>query len=342
MRRKVYLLTTGGTIAFRSRENGTAVMDFSPENLVSELGLTDVDLEVRHIMKKGSMDIIADDWQVIAGSTADVLCTRPQGVVILHGTDTMHYTASALSFMLQDLSVPVVLTGSMIPGGDAGTDAGFNLKNAVTVAAYADLAEVCIVFSGDLKMKKGLIIRGCRARKMHSYGTNAFESINIPPIGYIQDGEIIYSDMEICRREERQLKKITNLNPNVVLVKLTPTITLQTLARFLEGNAGAVLEGTGIGHIRTDLQEAIASFKNPTAISTQTIYGGERLGMYDVDKSILNIKNIIPTSDMNSETALVKLMWALAQHGDIRSIMLKNIAGEISEKENLVDSINCK
>ncbi len=330
MRPKVFVLTTGGTIAHRSTRNGPAVMDFQPEELVSEIGLPDIDIEFWEIIQKGSMDIVPGDWKVIANAAAEVLTKRPAGVVILHGTDTMHYTASALSFMLRDLGVPVVLTGSMIPGGDAGSDSLPNLRDAMTVAAYSDVAEVCIVFSGDPERNTGLIIRGCRARKIHSHAINAFDSINVPPIGHLDGGEIRYTDLKSNKRKQSDLKLTTGLDANVVLVKLNPAMTEGALARFLEGASGAVLEGTGIGHIRTGLQEAVATFGQPTVMSTQAIYGGEHLGLYDADKAILEIGNIIPGRDMNSETALVKLMWALEQKGDVRSLMLTNIAGEIS------------
>lgn len=331
MKPKVFVLTTGGTIAHRSKRGGPAVMDFNPEQLVSEIGLPDIELEFSGIIQKGSMNIVPDDWKIIAAATAEILMRRPGGIVILHGTDTMHYTAAALSFMLQDLSAPVVLTGSMIPGGDPGSDSPANLRDAVRVAAYSDFAEVCIVFSGDAERKTGLIIRGSRARKIHSSAINAFDSINVPPIGALDGDEIKYSGLKTNKRKPSDVKLTTDLNSNVALIKLHPAMTAEMLARSLEGASGAVLEGTGIGHVRADLLKVVASFGEPTVISTQTVYGGERLGLYDADKSILAIGNIIPGRDMNSETAVVKLMWALQQKGDVRSLMLTDIAGEISE-----------
>jgi L-asparaginase/Glu-tRNA(Gln) amidotransferase subunit D len=104
----------------------------------------------------------------------------------------------------------------------------------------------------------------------------------------------------------------------------------EMLARYLVGSSAAVLEGTGVGHIRTDLQTVVAQFGKPVVISTQAVYGGEKLGGYDVDRHILALHNVIPVGDMASETALVKLMWALRQGGDVKSIMRTNIAGEIS------------
>jgi L-asparaginase type I len=306
-------------------------MNADPKELVAAIGLPDINLEFKAILRKGSMDIMPDDWKIIAAATADAISHQSIGVVILHGTDTMHYTASALSFMLQDLGVPVVLTGSMIPGGDTGTDALPNLRDAIRVAAHSDLAEVCIVFSADVERTKGVIIRGNRARKNNSNAINAFDSINVLPIGYVERGNIVLSNLEAKRRKPSKLRLTTDLDQNVVLIKLNPAVTSTILARQLGSASGAVLEGTGVGHIKTDLQKVVADFNKPTVISTQTIYGGERLGSYDVDRHILDISNVIPAGDMNSETALVKLMWALKQDGEVISIMRKDIAGEISE-----------
>ena len=119
MKPKVLVLTTGGTIGHRSQQDGVAVMDFDPQGLIASIGLPDVDLEFRSIFRKGSMDIVPGDWVVLAEAVAQAVALQPRGVVILHGTDTMHYTASALAFMLRDLGVPVVMTGSMIPGAIA-------------------------------------------------------------------------------------------------------------------------------------------------------------------------------------------------------------------------------
>ena len=330
MKPKVIVLTTGGTIAHRSRQDGAAVMDFDPAALISALALPDIDVAFRAVLHKGSMDIGPDDWEVIAGAVADVAASEPRGIVILHGTDTMHYTAAALSFMLRDLGLPVVLTGSMIPGGDAGSDALANLRDAIVVAAQAEFAEVCIVFSADAPRTKGVIIRGSRARKIHAYALDAFASINAAAIGTIAGDAIASSALPTRPRASAKPSLATALDRNVVLIKLTPNLTPALLARFLHGASAAVLEGTGVGHVKTALQSVVAQFGKPVVITTQAVFGGERLGTYEVDRAILAIPNIIPGGDMSSETALVKLMWALGQGGDVKAIMLSDIAGEIS------------
>ncbi|AMN41177.1 asparaginase [Rhodoplanes sp. Z2-YC6860] len=318
----VIVLTTGGTIGHRSEANGVATMSFDPAGLVSALALPDVDIEFRAVMRKGSMDVGPADWVVIAKAVSDAMASAPRGVVIAHGTDTMHYTAAALAFMLRGLPVPVVMTGSMIPGGDAGSDALPNLRDAVTVAALADLAEVCVVF-------KGQIIRGTRARKVHSHAVDAFTSINVPPIGTVEAGRIALGTQKVARRSASTLNVTTALDTNVVLIKLTPNLSKEALARQLDSASGAVLEGTGVGHIAAELRPAVAAFGKPVVVTTQAVHGGEKLGIYEVDKDILAIPNIIPAGDMSSETALVKLMWALPQRGDVKALMRTNIAGEI-------------
>jgi glutamyl-tRNA(Gln) amidotransferase subunit D len=330
MKPKVIVLTTGGTIEHRS-QNGAAVMDFDSRRLIAAVGLTDIDVAFHSIFRKGSMDLVPNDWQLIAAAVAQAVAQQPQGVVILHGTDTLHYTAAALAFMLRGLSVPVVLTGSMIPGGDAHSDALPNLRDAVVVAAHADFAEVCVVFSADAERTKGLIIRGCSAKKVHSHAIDAFASINAPPIGTITRAEIVRTSIETRPRGESQLSLAVDLDEDVGFIKMAPNLTPQVLARYLRGASGVVLEGTGGGHLRAALQAVVAEFGKPTVISTQAVYGGERLGAYDVDHDILAIPNMIPAGGMTSETALVKLMWALGQGGDVRPLMQTDIAGEFGD-----------
>ncbi len=332
MKPTVCLIPTGGTISDRSTEAGAAPMAKSAQNLLSQLEDLGVRLRVREgLIEKGSAHIVPDDWKKMAEATAAALQSGADGVVILHGTDIMHYTAAALSFMVQNLNRPVVMTGSMIPGADRGSDSLFNLQNAITVAAFGDLAEVCIAFSADPQPKKGVIIRGGRARKIHSTAINAFGSINIPPLGFIENGKITYTGVNTRKRGTGELQLFSKLDPHVILVKQNPALTAPMLGRFLEGASGAVIEGTGAGHIRSELIEALASFNGPVVMSTQAIYGGVKWGLYASDKSYMETKNFISAGDMTSETALVKLMWALGQGGDIRQTMLTNIAGELME-----------
>jgi L-asparaginase type I len=303
------------------------------EHFIAKLDRKNLDIPVKNIMQKGSANIVPEDWVKIAEAVVGAFKAGADGVVILHGTDTMHYTAAALSFFLSGLGKPVVMTGSIVPGVDRKSDALFNLNNAIDVAAFSNIAEVCIVFSADEKKNSGVIIRGCRAKKIHSTSLNAFDSINIQPIGFISNGSIQYTDLEITKRAERDLKLDSAYVPNVVLLKQNPALTAQALSKFIANASGAVIEGTGAGHLRKELIDTIASARLPVVISTQVLYGGVKWGLYASDKSYEQKDNIIPAWDMTSETALVKLMWALGKGGDIRSLMLKNVAGEITESK---------
>lgn len=329
MNAKVIVLTTGGTIGHSSGNAGVAALNFDPAGLLSQLDISDVEIEVRDVFRKGSMDIVPDDWQILASTVFDAMAQRPAGVVVLHGTDTLQYSAAALTFLLGDCGVPVVMTGSMIPGGDPGSDALANLRDAITVAARADFAEVCVVFSADRNRSEGTIIRGCRVRKVHSRAIDAFASVNSPAIGSVSGDRILPTALAVRPRGAAGPRVASSLDPNVALIKLTPNMSAEMLARFLAGCSAAVIEGTGVGHIRTDLQPAVAQFAKPVVISTQAVYGGEQLGGYEADRYILALPNVIPGGDMTSEAALVKLMWALGQGGDVRAIMRTNIAGEL-------------
>ena len=333
MKPLIYLFSTGGTISEQSTKDGAVPLKGHEDWLLAHLEEGGITVRMKPApVAKGSAHLVPEDWKTIARAVADAIREGAHGVVVLHGTDTMQYTASALSFMLSGLTVPVVMTGSMIPGADPGSDAPFNVQNAVTVAAYSDLAEICIVFSADQRKSRGMILRGCRARKIHSTHLDAFTSVNLSPLGYVKEGKIIYTRVQRRKRGTAALKLSLDLDPNVVLVKQHPAITARGLEHLLEGASGAVLEGTGAGHLRTELHEVIASFNRPVVMTTQAIFGGVRWGMYASDQAYLGIKNLIPGGDMTGETALVKLMWALGQKGDVRSTMLTDFAGELNPK----------
>jgi L-asparaginase/Glu-tRNA(Gln) amidotransferase subunit D len=241
----------------------------------------------------------------------------------------MHYTAAALSFMLQGLGVPVVLTGSVLPGSEPKTDAFANLEAAVRVAAESDIAEVCIVFSADAQGYRRVIIRGNRARKVNTRSFAAFESINVPPLGYIRNERISYTGLPRFHRARRDPVLTVGLETKVALIKQNPALTPAILRGFLHGLNGGIIEGTGDGRINERLLATIAQFGRPVGLSTQVARGGESLGKYELDRKILALRNIISLGDMTGETALVKLMWVLGQKLPVKSTMQKPICGEI-------------
>lgn len=331
MAKYVHILATGGTILSKTLDAKAGAEILSYKQTFPEIDVEGVDYDIKEIMVKASFDFTPSDWQTVADSVYNSIREGVDGVVVLHGTDTMQYTASALSFMLGYPEVPVVMTGAMVPGGNPGSDGPGNVKAALRVAAYADLGQICVVFSEDDLGERKLIIKGTRAKKIHSHALNAFASINEDPLGRVVEDRIQLNDKRVRRGESKAyLKK--ELNPRVGLIKMSPALTHDILAEVLPLYDGVVIEGTGLGHIRTDDEflGVVQSYGKPVVITTQCLYGGEKLGVYALDKKILAIRNVIPTADMLPETALVKLMWSLGQGGEVRRLMLTNLAGEIS------------
>lgn len=336
----LYVFTTGGTISTFVDKNGIARVGDITENLISKANSMGVGIEAKSLMKKESANIDPRDWKVIAVEVANTIKKRrdARGIVILHGTDTMHYTAAALSFMIQNPGIPIVMTGSMISGSEPSSDAVSNINAALNVAANSDFGEVCIVFSADpVGKKRKVVMRGNRARKVRSGSLNAFESINAPPLAFVENGSSIsYTEAgRTPRGPTDKMKLDTNLEANVVYVKQNPALTESMLDRFLRGANGAVIEGTGKGHLNESLLKIVTEFGKPVAVSTQALYGGENFGNYNIGSKMLKVKNILHARDMTSETALVKLMWCLGHEGsNAKKLFNQNICGEFS-LENL-------
>jgi len=256
-----------------------------------------------------------------------------EGVIITHGTDTMMYTAAALSFMVKT-PVPVVLVGSQRSSDRPSSDAAMNAVGAATVA-ISDIAEVCVVMHGTTSDEYCAIHRGTRVRKMHTSRRDAFQSINCSSIGRVN-----YLDRKIQtfipyrHRGDVELELADRLEPRCALVKYTPGASSEILNYYVDfGYRGIVLEGTGLGHVASDW---IASIKRatdagiPVVVTSQCLRGRICDRVYDTGRYMLEA-GAIEGADMLPEVALVKLMWLLANRPDeVRSLVGKPLAGEIS------------
>ena len=330
--RTIHILNTGGTISYAADGSG---LTYTPERILAEIEAPRR-VVYQDVLRKGSVNMTPADWGTIAAAAHEALLSGADGVIVFHGTDTMAFTAAALSFMLGSLSVPVILTGSMRPGGAADSDAPGNVRNALSVAASADLAEVCVVFSGDETGSGGVILRGNRARKVSSTTLNAFASPNHPPLGHVEGKTIRYADVARVRRGRAGNPSVSaDLNPNVCLLRYHPGCTAAFLAGALARVDGAVIEGTGLGHLPTEggILDAIRRCGKPVVLVSGCWQGGVRLGMYDIDSEIRAVENIIPGYDMTPETALVKLMWVLGRERAIDRVKARigePLAGELT------------
>lgn len=336
---KVSIISTGGTIASRvDYRTGAVSPALSAQDLyesVPELGeLGDIKTEI--LFSLLSENILPENWTVMAHAIERHVKEGAHGIVITHGTDTMGYTAAALSFALRDLPVPVILVGSQRSSDRPSSDAYLNLRGAVLAAAKAPFAEVGVLMhssSSDLEL---VIHRGTRVRKMHTSRRDAFSSINARPLAKVVDGKIEVYGKYKERGGNLSLK--ADFDEHVVLIKSFPGIPTEIFDTIIHmGFHGIVLEGTGLGHVPERIFPSIkrAVQSGITVVMTsQCINGRINMNVYSTGRELLSM-GVIPAGDMLPETALVKLMWILAQTRDqeeVRKIFMTNIAGELSER----------
>ena len=324
---RILLLGTGGTIACLPTPQGLAPA-FKAQDLLTYIALPDVEIVSRDLFALDSSNIQPEEWRMMAQSIRESIDEGFDAIVITHGTDTLAYTASMLSFMLQGIRIPVVLTGAQYPIAYPDSDGKGNLQGAI-LSAMELTGGVYICF-GDR------IILGCRSVKVRSMSLNAFESINYPNIGTIaQERYISLHNPPV----PGTFRFNDSIEPNVALVKLSPG-TMPAIFDMLPGCGikGVVVEAFGLGgmhSIRRNHTEAIGRLMEkglPVVLTTQCLYEYSNPEIYEVSHG-LSENGVISARDMTSEAAVTKLMWVMGQTADMREIrrlMQKNLCGEIS------------
>jgi L-asparaginase len=327
---KILIIKTGGTISMVRGTDGI----LSPLNdavslrkLVPELEMI-AELDVLPLASIDSSNVQPDLWVKLAQAIYSCYDDY-DGFVITHGTDTLAFTAVALSLMIQNIGKPVIITGAQVPLSEIGSDGRANLINAVRVASD-DLAEVAVVFGTQ-------IIRGGRAKKTSAFHLQAFTSVNDYPIGTI-GLTVVFTDAAVRRAPRKPILNVA-LEPSVAMIPVYPGIKPEILSYLATTHKGIVLEGYGAGNIPTEgtplipaIREAVARCV-PVVVCTQCLLGSTDMQLYHVGRAALEA-GAIPGMDMNEEAALVELMWALGQTRDmksIESIMLKSYAGELRD-----------
>ncbi|WP_169084108.1 asparaginase [Paenibacillus sp. PL91] len=327
--KKILLLATGGTIASVHGEDGLAP-GMTADDLISYLPeqnhMYQVDNKV--LMDIDSTNMQPECWVTIAEAVYSHY-NDYDGFVITHGTDTMSYTSAALSYMLQDLSKPVVITGSQVPIHNAHTDAIDNMRNAAQFACE-DIGGVFVVFDGKA-------INGTRAVKVKTRSYDAFESINHPYVAYFEGDEIKY-DVPVLPVPKQEIKLDTSLCPDVFLLKLHPGTKPELFDYLKQHYKGVIVEGFGLGGVPTEgrslLPKIIELVEAGVAvvITTQCLKEGGDLTLYEVGRKVAK-EQIISSKDMNKEAIVPKLMWALGKTHDlneVKEIMETPIANDIT------------
>ena len=338
---RVALISTGGTIASKvDYRTGAVHPTLTASELyysVPELGsLASIDAEV--LFSEYSENLTPAHWSAIAKKVAEkVTAGNYKGVVISHGTDTMHYTASALSFALQNLPIPVVLVGAQRSSDRPSSDAAVNLIGAVVFAARSGVGGVFVAMHAGTSDDIVACHIGTRVRKNHTSRRDAFESIDCDPVALVKSGTLELTPAPRLA-VSGGLSLRPNFDPRVALIKYYPGFMPEFIHDVVSRGAKAiVIEGTGLGHIsRASIQDISNAVKSGVLVfmTSQCIWGRVGMTVYDTGRDLLQA-GVIPLSNMLPETALTKAMWALANTSDNKQaaeIMGANLAGEIAER----------
>ncbi|MBS6194656.1 MAG: asparaginase [Clostridiales bacterium] len=309
--KKLLLLTTGGTIASIQTEQGL-VPETSGEEILSYVPEAEeiCDIDVKQILNLDSTNLQPEHWLKIVREIRQNYETY-DGFVVTHGTDTMAYTAAALSYLIQNSAKPVIITGAQKPISAPITDARKNLLDSVRFALKEGVHGVYIVFDGKA-------ILGTRARKVRSKSYSAFESINYPVAAFIDENRILqYVEAE---EKPREVEFYTMVNPRVFLLKLIPGMEPDILRYIGNRYDAIIIESYGVGGIPFyNKRNFLAELEQLTregkivVIATQVMLEGSDAEVYEVGFKAVNQYNILQAYDMTVEAAAVKLMWILAR-----------------------------
>ena len=327
-KKKILLLTTGGTIASLPGGEGlepqrSDVMERELEQLRTYYEIT-----VRDVMCLDSSNIRPEEWQIIAQRIFEDRIGF-DGIVVSHGTDTMAYTASAVTYMLPNIDVPVVFTGSQLPLADMLSDGPDNLRTAFAMAASGHPG---VFLAFDRK-----VMLGCRAVKVRASGFSAFESVNARYAARVSNQGLVV-DHEVLPKRTGEAELRTDISRNVFLLKLTPGLNpavFDMLAAM--GYKGIVIEAFGLGGVNV-LHKGLRGIHRAVedgisvVVTTQCLYDSANLQVYQVGNKLLEL-GVIQGRDMTSEAAMTKLMWAIGQGmepEEISDLFGKNLAGEVT------------
>jgi glutamyl-tRNA(Gln) amidotransferase subunit D len=341
-RARIALISTGGTIAskidYRTGGVRAALTAEELHSMVPELSdIASIDSYV--LFQEYSENITCKHWSIIADYVKDMIAEGYDGIIIAHGTDTMHYTSAALSFALQNLPIPVVLVGSQRSSDRPSSDAASNLIGATLFASHANVAGVFVAMHASSSDDKIAVHIGTRVRKNHTSSRDAFESIDINPIALIDLNSRSIdmnnnnsSSIALPRDKKRTPYVKSRFDERVALIKFHPNFDPSIIDYLVaKGYRGLIIEGTGLGHVSKycfdSLRNAI-EHNMLVYMTSQCIWGRLRMTVYDTGRDLLSIG--VRPLNMLSEVAYAKLSWALANFSleEAKEVMLKDIAME--------------
>ena len=349
---KILLLSTGGTIASK--------IDYRTGGVKSLLSANDIYSSIPELIQYGYIDteVLINEysenmepihWTLIANKVVEKCKSEKyQGIIISHGTDTMSYTATALSFALQKLPIPVVLVGSQRSSDRPSSDASSNLIGAIKFITHFEYSGVYVAMHNSTSDDTISCHIGTRVRKNHTSKRNAFESIDIDPVAIVKNDKIeiskYISNLNLQKKNTNysNVEAKSKFNTKVFLLKFFPGFNPKIIDTvFNQGYKIIIIEGTGLGHIN---KNCISSIKNVidkgilVFMTSQCIWGRTNLSVYDNGRDLKNI-GIVPLYNMLSETALVKAMWLLANNNNNDDKNNLNEYVKLKMNENLANEI---
>ncbi len=340
----VRLFGTGGTIASRlDYRTGAVIPAFSPGELYGSVPeLADVcNLTTEKLYAVFSENMAREQYIGLAQAIGRAIREEGvDGIVIGHGTDTMHHTAAVLTFMVQNPPVPIVMVGSQRSSDRPSSDAAINLINATKTAGESDIAEVLVCMFGPTSDEYGLLHRGTRVRKMHSSYRSTFRTIGDVPVGMVDRHHIVtFTEDYRRRRNDRDVQIDAVFDDRVTIVYYYPGMKPDIIDALVDnGYRGIIIAGTGLGHVNKPLypalRRAIAAGLH-IYMTVQTLWGYVQMYVYDTGRDIMEL-GVVPAANMLPEVAYMKLCWALG-HGDdreqVQRLMLTPISRELSDRE---------
>lgn len=342
---RVILFGTGGTIASRlDYRTGAVIPAFSPGELYGSVPeLADVcNLHTEKLFGVFSENMGAEQYLVLAERIGQAIADGYDGVVVGHGTDTMHHTAAALSFMVQRSPIPIVMVGSQRSSDRPSSDAARNLIAAAHAAARGPIAEVMVCMFGPTSDRYNLLHRGTRVRKMHSSYRSTFRTLGDIPLAIVEENGTIkpLKDNYASRRDDREALVQPAFEQKVTILYYYPNMQPDVIDALVGcGYKGIVIAGTGLGHVNRLVYPALkraAEAGVQIYMTLQTLWGFVQMHVYETGREILEL-GVIPLANMLPEAAYIKLGWALGLHPDdpeaVKALMTTPIADEMTDGE---------
>ncbi|MFP4604558.1 MAG: Glu-tRNA(Gln) amidotransferase subunit GatD [Bacteroidales bacterium] len=339
----VKLFGTGGTIASRlDYRTGAVIPAFSPGELYGAVPeLADIcNLTTEKVFAVFSENMGPEQYIQLAKAIGEEIKNGIDGIMIGHGTDTLHHTAAALTFMIQNPPVPIVLVGSQRSSDRPSSDAALNLIHTAYTAGHSDIAEVMVCMFGPTSDEYGFLHRGTRVRKMHSSYRSTFRTIGDVPLATVQRGKIKPIKQKYNqRRKDKKVNILPYFDERVTIVYYYPNMQPDIIDALVDnGYKGIVIAGTGLGHVNKPVYPALKRAVEKGVhvyMTVQTLWGYVHMFVYDTGRDLMDL-GVIPAENMLPEVAYIKLGWALGQTHDrekVKELMLTSVNDEITDKE---------